>query len=314
MKLNEIDNVKRVNENAASYVAKSLASSLTGMPVKASQYQVKDQFIKNFVTSTQNELVDAIKAGTVTTGAVSAPPTQSAPLKPAAPAPGSLSSWQQKTQTTAPAATQSTVPNPKPKFGSTPDQIRKAKQAAAAATAQASMTPAQPKPAAPKTPEQIRIEKQKAAAAAAQAQMKRTTESAYHQLNQVFEGIMNLTEQTSVADFITKKTMEYLGPLSQRSPTYIPQIKSIARTIEKAYAANGSANLRAPMTSLGNLVYTIASTGSQQSQSGVGNRKTAQPVVNPAFQQVNSVLPKLNSNDLINLKSNIDSILSRKQQ
>lgn len=279
MKLNEISETKQISEGVLGSIVKSVGSSMTGNSMRASQYQVKDKFIKNFATQMQNELNSAIASGEL-----SGTNQQVSPAQPNAATPG------------APT-------------GQTPAQIRQAKQKAAAAAAQAQMNPgsAAPKAVAPQ-PVMNRQARRKAARASAKVRPARVSES-YDKLNQIFEGIMNLSEQPiqSVTDFVTKKTAEYLGPDAQQ---YSSQIRTLAASVDQAYKARGLGNIAAPLTKLGNLVYTIASSKVPRAQQSAG-ASYAQP--SAAVSQVTNVLPKLNKNDLMQVKKNIDSLLTTNQ-
>jgi hypothetical protein len=91
--------------------------------------------------------------------------------------------------------------------------------------------------------------------------------------------------------YILIKTAEYLGPDAQQ---YSSQIRTLAASVDQAYKARGLGNIAAPLTKLGNLVYTIASSKVPRAQQSAG-ASYAQP--SAAVSQVTNVLPKLNKND-----------------
>lgn len=283
MKLNEISGKNQVPEGALGSIAKSIGSSMIGKPVRASQYQVQDKFIKNFTSQIQNELSSAISSGIVAVTGQQARPT--AP------------------NTVPPATAGATTPP-----AQTPEQIRQAKQKAAAAAAQSQMNTNRTAP--PTTPvvQQPKMNRQ-ARRQAARARMAPVRES-YDKLNQIFEGIMNLSEQPtqqSITDFVAGKTTEYLGPDAQQ---YSSQIRSLAASVEQAYKARGLGNIAAPLTSLGNLVYKIASSKMSPAQ---GARSTSYAQPSGTVAKVTNELPKLNQNDLLQVKKNIDSLLTTRR-
>lgn len=155
MKLNDITlNEGRWFGDYGSAVMQNLSNKLAGSgegSMSTLDKMTKNQYINNFVGLASTNLQSAIESTRVDPNATSQPADQ----QPAT------------TGTGAPAPTDAT-----PK---TPEEIRKAKQAVAAKTAQGQMAanPAPTKPTAPvqQTPAQIRQQKQAAAAQAAQANM-----------------------------------------------------------------------------------------------------------------------------------------------
>lgn len=325
--VNEVDLSSFIGGTGAAAVRSGLAS-LAGKPALSTQDQLaKDNFIKSFVSKTATELDSAIKSGMVKIGGQKLDPKNPADAK-------ILQKLQQQQGTTAPE-TPSAEPAQATATPQTPEQIRKAKQAKAAQAAQAQMRPAiKAAPKIPQTPEQIRKAKQAKAAQIAQAQMKQKSavkENTFNKLNQIFESIMNLTEQ-SVSDFISTKTLKYLGSSAQQ---YMPQIQQLASEVERAYGKGGFGAARAikdPLTKLANLAYSVASTNMSgdsasaepaQSSDQVTQPQTAQaatatePVqaAQPSVTvgQINKMIPTLKGRDLVSIKKTIDATLSARQ-
>lgn len=165
MKLNDITlNESRWFGDYGSAVMQNLSNKLAGSgegSMSTLDKMTKNQYINNFVGLASTNLESAIESTRVDPNATSQPASQPATQPTTQPS-------AQQPATTGTGATAQAAPK-------SPEEIRKAKQATAAKTAQGQMAanpvPAKPAPIAQQTPAQIRQQKQAAATQAAQANM-----------------------------------------------------------------------------------------------------------------------------------------------
>jgi len=199
VKLTDITlNEGRMFGDYGSAVMQNLSNKLAGSgegSMSTLDKMTKNQYINNFVGLASTNLESAIESTRVDPDATSQPTAQPAVQQPATTGPGAP----------AQAAPQS------------PEEIRKAKQAAAAKVAQGQMAanPVPQKPAAPvqPTPAQIRQQKQAAAAASAQQQMAPVSKLP---ANQVAVQSQNIRQKKQAA--ATQAANQQAAPFSKVSP------------------------------------------------------------------------------------------------
>jgi hypothetical protein len=264
VKLNEF---QQVNELDLAHVIgdygsaglKQIGNRLMGRPegqLSVKDKMASDMFVRDFVGRAKTDLNAAIKSGLVDPNATGTAqqtpqqPTQEPPVQPTTP-----------TQPTAGPATQS------------PEEIRKARQAAAAGVAQKQMA-ANPVAAktAPLTPAQIRQQRLAAGAANAQKQMapfskvapkpeeenpnivKSNNESKFAKLNAVFEAMVDPAQpqKMSIAQYIKRMFTKYMKGVKINDPQVQKQLDTLAQEVQ---SSKGSTQA---LTKLANLAYSVS--------------------------------------------------------
>lgn len=186
-----------------------------------------------------------------------------------------------KQQAAANVAQQQMAANPVPQKPAqpTPGQVRQQKQTTAASAAQQQMAtnPAPQKPV-PQTPAQIRQQKQAAAAATAQKQM--AAEGRYNKLNAIFESIMseeNGQFAYTISSYLQNAFKKYMRGVDVSNPQVQAKVKALADEVQTTWAKDKGT---AAITKLANLGYALSGMGADE-KTVAGKAATSQGVAIP---------------------------------